>query len=133
MNSFNVKPKIAVDLSNKKKPFRLLNEVEYLSAKYCGKDVYTIHINKGYRWNGADILKPFWSIIGYSSSSPEILPASMVHDWLCEHKDFIIKDGARVSSEIFKEILLMYGVPRGKANVMATCVYLWQIITGGWN
>ncbi len=131
-NSFDVKPKIAIDLDNKEKPFKLLNNVSYLSGKYSGKEIYRISLNKGYTWNGANIPRVFWRIVG-SQYDPQFLPASMVHDWLCEHKDFIIQDGVRISSEIFRDILVNSGVPKHKANIMATAVRLFQYTQEGWN
>lgn len=131
-NSFDVKPKIAVDLDNKEKPFKLLNNVAYVSGDYSGKDIYRIVINKGYSWNGANIPRIFWRIIG-SQFNPEFLPASMVHDWLCENKDFIIQDGVKISSDIFRDILVLYGVSGFKANIMRNAVYLFQLTQKGWN
>ncbi len=129
--SFDVKPKIVVDYYNKEKPYKLLNNVAYLSNYKQGEIPYRIVINKGYSWNGANISKCFWRIIG-SQFNPEFLPASMVHDWLCENKYFILKGGVRVSSDIFRDILVDTGVNRFKANVMATAVYLFQLTQGGW-
>lgn len=130
-NSFSAKPKIVVDYYNKEKPYKLLNNVEYLSGKYCGKDIYRIFIPKGYTWNGANIPRFLWRIVG-SQYNPEFLPASMVHDWLCENKQFIIQDGAKISSIIFRDILVDTGVPKIKANIMATAVYAFQLTQGGW-
>ena len=56
----------------------------------------------------------------------------MVHDWLCEHKDFIIKDGVKISSDIFKDILELYGVSKFKAWTMATAVRAFQATQKGW-
>lgn len=131
MNSFDKKPKISVNPENKKKPFVLRNDVEYLSEKYNGQH-YRICINKGYNWNGANIPRVFWRIIG-SQYDPDFLPASMVHDWLCENKDFIEKHGVQVSSDIFRDILILYKVPKWKAKTMATAVKLWQYTQKGWN
>lgn len=130
-NSFNTKPKISVDLDNKEKPFKLLNNVAYLSGKYSGKEIYRIVVNKGYTWNGANIPRFLWRIIG-SQYNPEFLPASMVHDWLCENKDFIVQDGVKISTDIFKDILILYGVSKTKANIMAAAVYLYQLTQKDW-
>ena len=93
---------------------------------------YIITINKGYTWNGANIPRFLWRIVG-SQFNPEYLPASLIHDWLCENKGFIIKKGAKISSYIFRDILVLYGVSEFKANVMATAVYLFQLTQRGWN
>lgn len=123
---FNVKPKIAVNQENKSKPFRLLNSVMYVSDY-----LYPIYINKGYTWNGANIPRCFWRIIG-SQYNPEFLEASLVHDWLCENKGFILEHGAKISSDIFRDILVENGVSKLKANIMRTAVYIWQINQKGW-
>ena len=130
-NSFDKEPKINVDAHNREKPFTLLNNIAYLSGEYSCKDIYRITINKGYTWNGANIPRFLWRIVG-SQYNPEFLPASMIHDWLCEHKDFIIRDGVKISSDIFKDILVLYGVSKIKAWMMATAVRAFQMTQNGW-
>lgn len=130
MNCFSAKPIINVNPEDKNKPFILMNDIEYISEKYCGKN-YRICINKGYNWNGANIPRLFWRIIG-SQYNPDFLPASMCHDWLCENKGFIDKHGIQVSSDIFRDILILYKVPKWKAKTMAAAVRSWQIFQKGW-
>lgn len=131
MNSFDKKPLINVNPEDKKKPFILMNDIEYLSEKYNGQH-YRICIRRKYNWNGANIPRVFWRIVG-SQYDPDFLPASMVHDWLCENKDFIEKHGVQVSSDIFRDILILYNVPKWKAKTMATAVRMWQTFQPGWN
>lgn len=131
-NSFDTKPQIMVLYENEEKPFLLLNNVSYLSAHHNGQDTYRICIDAGYTWNGANIPRFLWRLIG-SQYDPQYLEASMVHDWLCENKGFIIKKGARISSDIFRDILVLCGVSKCKANIMSTAVYYWQLMQGGWN
>ena len=130
MNSFNKKPIINVNPEDKKKPFVLLNSIEYVSEKYNGKN-YVIRIGKNYNWNGANIPKVFWRIVG-SQYNPEFLPASMVHDFCCENKDIIDKHGVQVSSDIFRDILILYGVKPLKAKTMAAAVRCFQYTQKGW-
>ena len=130
-NSFEAKPIISVNPNNAKKPFVLLNNIAYLSANYGGNDIYRIEIHKGYNWNGANIPRFLWRLVG-SQYNPEFLPASMIHDWLCENKDFIMKDGVQVSSDIFRDILILYKVPKWKAKLMATAVRCYQYTQRGW-
>ena len=130
-NSFSAEPKINVNPKNFKKPFELLNNVAYLSGNYSGKDIYRIEINKGYNWNGANIPRFLWRIVG-SQYNPEFLPASMVHDWLCENKQFILRHGVKISSDIFRDILILYGVSKQKAWLMASCVRGFQYTQSGW-
>lgn len=130
-NSFSSEPKITVNPYNKEKPFILENDIAYLTATSY-KDAYRIVIDAGYIWNGANIPRFLWRIVG-SQYNPEFLPASMIHDWLCEHKDFIVQNGVKISSNIFRDILILYKVPVFKANVMATTVRLFQYTQKGWN
>jgi len=124
---FNEKPKIAVNVENKEKPFRLINSVTY-ESNYS----YNVYINKGYTWNGANIPRFLWRVVG-SQYNPEYLEASMVHDWLTENKEYILENGVKISTDIFKDILIENGVPKYKANIMAFAVYWFQKTQGGWN
>jgi hypothetical protein len=136
-NSFDKEPWIKVNPRDTKKPFTLMNNICYLS---CGRkgletknaiDSYVIEINKGYNWNGANIPKFLWRVVG-SQYNPEFLPASMIHDWFCENKGFLYTKGVYISSLIFRDILLLYKVPKWKANLMFTAVYLFQKTRKGW-
>lgn len=131
-NSFDKEPWIKVNPNNKEKPFTLMNNVFYISGKYKDTESYGISINKGYNWNGANIPKFLWRVVG-SQYNPEFLPASMVHDWLCENKKFIIKNGVKISSDIFKDILILYKVPKFKAWLMASAVRAFQMTKKEWN
>ena len=128
-NSFNKEPKININLHDKKRPYVLLNNVVYLA--HTDKYTYRIAIPKGYSFDGATIPRFFWRLIG-SKGEVEFLPAALVHDWLCEHKDFIEKHGVQVSSDIFRDILILYGVKPFKAKTMATAVRLFQMTQKGW-
>lgn len=131
-NSFDKEPWINVDPNNEEKPFILMNNIAYLSGRYRDCESYRIVINKGYNWNGANIPRFLWRLVG-SQYNPEFLPASMIHDWLCEHKDFIIRKGVKISSDIFKDILILYKVPKAKAWIMASAVRAFQYTQKGWN
>ena len=130
--SFSIKPKILVNQNSKTKPFILLNDVCYTSEQYSGLYIYNIWIHKGYNWNGANIPKFLWRIVG-SQFNPEFLEASMVHDWLCENKYYIVEHGVKISSDIFREILLLNGVGEKKAWLMASFVRIYQYFQKGWN
>lgn len=131
MNSFDKDPIITIDPKNIEKPFILQNSVEYVSEEYNGKN-YAIWIKRKYNWDGASIPRLFWRIVG-SQYDPQFAPASMVHDWLCENKGFIEKHGVQVSSDIFRDILILYNVPKWKAKTMAAAVRMWQYTQKGWN
>lgn len=131
-NSFDKEPKINVNPWCPEKAFTLLNDVVYTSSKNSNSETYRIAINKGYNWNGANIPRFLWRLVG-SQYNPEFLPASMIHDWLCENKSFILKDGVKISSDIFKDILVLYKVPKTKAWAMASVVRAFQLTRKGWN
>lgn len=129
-NYFNEEPKINVNLHNKEMPFTLLNNVLYTSSVIDG-EVYKIGVNKGFKYDGATIPRFLWRIIG-SQYNPEFLPAALIHDRICIEKTLIPKHGVKVSSRIFRDILVMYGVSNFKAWVMSTAVQLFQYTQKGW-
>ena len=131
-NNFNKEPIIQVNPNFPKKAFSLENDIFYTSQKFKKNIIYGIQIKKEYDWNGANIPRFLWRIVG-SQYNPEFLPASMIHDWLCENKNFIIKNGAKISSDIFKDILILYKVNKFKAWTMASCVRTYQSLQKGWN
>ena len=89
-----------------KKPFinreRLLVDIKYKNKCYC------FVIPKFYYWNGANIPRVFWRLIG-SKSDPKFLIPSMVHDVLCENHNYIDHD-RYLSSLIFRGLLKAAGV-----------------------
>lgn len=97
--------------------------------KFCF-DIYN-----GYTWNGADIPKFFYRIIG-SRTSNCFLIASLLHDFLLEFKSYIlrevlhneisIEEYRRLTSLIFREKLKTQGTNTIKANIMAWCVDVYQ-------
>jgi len=128
MNDFNCKPKILVDYENKEYPFLLENDVRYKSSLINGR-LIRIYLNKGFPWNGADIPRVLWRLIG-SRYDVEFLPASMIHDYCCKNKQrFTVKE----SSIMFRDILVKYGkVSKIKANIMMIGVWLYQNTQKGW-
>lgn len=130
-NSFDVEPIINVNYHDKKKPFVLMNNIYYLSNKYDGLEAYGVRINKGFNWDGATIPRFLWRVVG-SQYNPEFLPASLIHDFFCTNKDFIIKDGVKISSLIFRDILILSGVSKFKANIMMSAVWAFQLTQPNW-
>ena len=96
---------------------------------------FSFKIKKGYIWNGADIPRCFWRLVG-SRTDNAFLTASMVHDFMLENKKFImeevlknsmfVKEYRRLTSLIFRQILKDTGTGTIKANVMAWCVQIFQ-------
>ena len=90
--SFNNNPDVRIrviknddtseNIKNKKKyPFELYNSV--LVVVKTTKRMFEFTIFNGYTWNGADIPRFFWRIIG-SRTDNDFLIASMLHDYLLE-------------------------------------------------
>ena len=104
---------------------------------------FSFKIKKNYIWNGADIPRCFWRLIG-SRTDNAYLKASMVHDFMLEHKKYImeetlknsmsVKEYRRITSLIFRQILKDTGTNTIKANVMSWCVDVFQMTLNrkGW-
>ena len=86
--------------------------------------IHEYTIPKNYCWNGSDIPRCFWRIVG-AKSEPQYLVASMNHDFVLENKHLILND-RRLSTEIFRGCLITAGVGKIKAQIMAECVDLYQ-------
>ena len=104
---------------------------------------FSFIIPHGYTWNGADIPRIFWRIIG-SRTDNDFLIASMLHDYLLEFKVYMINEVLkkqitaseyrRLTSLIFREKIKKQGTNTIKANVMAWCIDVFQIFNKkGWN
>lgn len=114
-------------------PFKLHNDV--IVTVDTDERRFSFKIKKGYIWNGADIPRCFWRLVG-SRTDNAFLTASMVHDFMLENKKFImeevlknsmfVKEYRRLTSLIFRQILKDTGTGTIKANVMAWCVQIFQ-------
>lgn len=115
-----------VKKDKKKKPYlnkrRVMWDINYLGKQYC------FVIEKGYRWNGANIPRIFWWLIG-SMGEADFLDASMVHDKMCENHEIVDYD-RQLSSMIFREILIGAGVGKHKAQTMYIAVDNFQKCCG---
>ena len=129
----NVKPNI-IKTNDKEKPFLLNNNV-----KFCilykdvkgGKNIYNFEVPKGYRWDGASI--PSWLQWGVGKNDePEYAVASMVHDVTCEDHSKVGHD-RKLSSSIFKALLIQNGVISIFAKIMSWCVDLYQKFFADWS
>ena len=123
-------------INNKKKyPFELFNSV--LVSVITTKRQFKFTIFNGYTWNGADIPRFFWRIIG-SRTDNDFLIASMIHDYLLEFKLYMVneilqkeiskKEYRRLTSLIFSHVIKQQGTNTIKANVMAWCVDVFQML-----
>ena len=141
---FNVTPQVRLRVidkddtdkikkEKKKFPFKLDNDV--IVTVDTDERRFSFKIKKKYIWNGADIPRCFWRLVG-SRTDNAFLTASMVHDFMLENKKFILEDVLkntmtaseyrRLTSLIFRQILKDTGTGTIKANVMAWCVQTFQ-------
>lgn len=112
----------------KEKPY--INKIAVtFTVDYLGT-VYVIEIPRGYKWNGANIPRCFWWLIG-SMGESEFLNPSMIHDKLTERKCLIAYD-RQLSSIIFRELLIASGVSKFKANIMYKSVDVYQKLFCNW-
>lgn len=121
--------------SKKRYPFEL-----YKKLKVCietTKRSFCFYIDSGYTWNGADIPRVFWRLIG-SKTDNEFLVASMLHDYLLDNKFHILEDVLgnklkkeeyrRLTSLIFRFILKKHGTNKIKANIMSFFIDIFQML-----
>jgi hypothetical protein len=127
------------ELAKEKKefPFKLDNDV--IVTIYCEGDnlpaKFSFLIKNGYTWNGADIPRLLWRVIGASKDN-DFLTASMVHDYMLEFKSLIyneilgtrlpIPDYRLLTSLIFRQLLKDSDIWVVKANILAWCVDTFQ-------
>lgn len=114
-------------------PFELFNTVTVTITTDIRE--FSFDIYNGYTWNGADIPRFLWRLIG-SRTSNQFLIASMLHDYLLQFKKYILKEVLfnlmsveeyrRLTSLIFREKLKHQGTNTIKANIMAWCVDVYQ-------
>lgn len=141
---FNEKPQVFVRViddndpyeikQNKRKyPFELKKTVEVFVI--TTKRKFKFSVPNGYTWNGADIPRILWRLVG-SRTDNDFLIASMLHDYLLEFKVYILKEilkeeislqeYRRLTSLIFREKIKAQGTNAVKANVMSWCIDVYQ-------
>lgn len=119
--------------SKKKYPFKLHNSITVCIS--TTKRDFTFCIHNGFTWNGADIPRILWRLIG-SRTDNDFLLASMVHDFMLNFRhqiteevlnnDISVSEYRRLTSLIFREILKHSGTKPLKANIMSFFVDCWQ-------
>ena len=125
--------------SKTKYPFKLHNSITVCIL--TTKRSFQFCIHNGYTWNGADIPRLLWRLIG-SRTDNEFLLASMVHDFMLDFKQKIITEDLnnavtyeeyrRLTSLIFREIIKDTGTNTLKANIMSFFVDLFQKFQKSW-
>lgn len=83
----------------------------------------TVEVPKGYKTNGANVPRIFWSI--FPPNSPEYLSAVVVHDYLCD------KSSYKLADEILKEMMGVLGVAKWKAYAFYFACRLYHKIKYG--
>ena len=95
-------------------------------------------------WNGQNLPRIFWSILGISRDSSCGLVASKWHDNLLYYKKEFLKEirkndsyfkvgeFRRLTSLIFRQLLINNGVSKVKASLMSYFVDMWQRISPKW-
>ena len=112
---FNEEPIIEFICSNKRKPFKLKNNIKYISSK--GKEI--IRVVKGFEFDGATIPKVLAPLAGCRHDE-KYLKAALIHDKLCVSRELEWKR----THELFKEVLIETGVNKFKANLLYTAILL---------
>lgn len=117
----------------KKYPFKLKNSVTIVIQ--TNKRTFHFCIFNDYCWNGADIPRLLWRLIG-SRTDNDFLIASMIHDFMLEFKhkilvenlnnDLTLSEYRRLTSLIFREVLKNQGTNTIKANIMSFSVEFFQ-------
>lgn len=113
-----------------KKPFINLTELKVIIQDKVEQENYEFCIEKDYCWNGASIPRLFWRITG-SNTDNRFLIASMIHDKLCENKDFIDNNRA-LSTDVFNALLKVAKVNPVNRFFMKNSVAVFQTLFCKW-
>lgn len=108
------------------KPYICLKDL-WVRIAYEGV-VSHFFIHKGYRWNGANIPRGCWYLIG-NPDDPKFRLASMLHDWLCEnHND--ARNDRYLSTLILCSLCKVSGVQEWRISLMFHAVDNYQKVFG---
>ena len=131
--------KTTLDKNKKQYPYKLDNDI--ICTIVTTERQFSFEIEKDYYWNGADIPRILWLLVG-SKDSPEFKVPSLIHDFLLEFKEEImystlkntISAGQyrRLTSLIFRQLLKDNGTKEIKSNIMSGCVAGWQFVSPQW-
>lgn len=113
-----------------KKPFINLSELKVIIQDKIEQENYEIIIEKDYTWNGANIPRIFWRLMGSMTDNRFLIP-SMIHDKLCENHD-LIDDNRYLSTIIFERLLYVSKVNPFSRWLMKHSVDNYQKICGKW-
>lgn len=111
-----------------KKPFLNKNEVKVFLFDLTKSQRYGFTIKKDYTWDGASIPWIAWRIIGAKTDNRFLIP-SLVHDMLCENKQFVNYD-RYFADKVFERLLYVSKVPAIKRWAMFHSVDNFQKLQG---
>lgn len=80
-------------------------------------------VPKGYKTNGANVPRLFWSI--FPPNSPEYLSAAIAHDYLCD------KGFYKLADETLREMMSELGVAKWKIYCFYTACRVWHKLRYG--
>jgi len=132
--SLNKQPKIEVRAviqsdtmkiikDKQRKPF--INKFTCILSVFLDDSQFTITAPSNYCYDGATIP------CGIGKGDMQLLIPALFHDIMCEKKH-LINYNRKLSSEIFKELLLLMKVNKTKAQVMYRAVNTYQKFKKGW-
>ena len=107
-----------------KKPFINLSELKVILQDKIEQETYEFIIPKNYTWNGANIPRIFWRLMGSMTDNRFLIP-SMIHDVLCENHDYIDND-RYFSTIVFERLLYVSKVNPFSRWLMKHSVDNWQ-------
>lgn len=113
-----------------KKPFINLSELKVILQDKIEQETYEFIIPKDYTWNGANIPRVFWRLMGSMTDNRFLIP-SLLHDTLCENHDYI-DDDRYFSTIIFERLLYVSKVNPFSRWLMKHSVDNYQKICGKW-
>ena len=116
--------------SIKKYPFINKRELKVRLEDAKKRKSYVFSIPKGYQWDGATIPRIFWKFIGSKTDSAFLIP-SLIHDVLCENKEYVEYDRFFADC-VFEKLLYVSGVSAIKRFIMFISVEIYQGLFGKW-
>ena len=124
---------------------RVTSKITVKTSERKYKFTLKLEEDASFKWNGMNVPKIFWSLLGMSKDSPYGWIASKWHDnllmckqeFLNEIRDtvpgYTVGEFRRLTSLIFRQLLINNGVNKVKAYIMAWFVDQWQKLSPLWN
>lgn len=84
-------------------------------------------IPEGFIFDGASIPRIAWSLLGVTPYEPDIILASLVHDWFYTTHE--IK--REFADKVFHDVCIQNGISKTKAVLMYNCLHMFGVMS--WN